>query len=217
MKEITLTELYEIMYDNMRPYGWWPGRSNWEIIWSTVLIQNANWKNASKASESLYRATKSMPETILTLPDEELEKVIASAGFYTRKAKTIKNIAQYFIEKYNCNLELAQTQDKGKLRKEILSIHGVGSETADVILMYGLEKGEFVVDKYARRLFSCLGWDDVPPYEKAKRLIEANLDNFTLRNYQNFHAMIDEFNIQYKLPTQFDETFLKEYQLIIPQ
>lgn len=49
MKEITLTELYEIMYDNMRPSGWWPGRSNWEIIWSTVLIQNANWKNASKA------------------------------------------------------------------------------------------------------------------------------------------------------------------------
>lgn len=60
--------------------------------------------------------------------------------------------------------------------------------------MYGLRKGEFVVDTYSRRLFACLGWKNVPPYEKAKVLIEKNLDNFTLRNYQNFHAMIDTFN-----------------------
>lgn len=83
--------------------------------------------------------------------------------------------------------------------------------------MYGLRKGEFVVDQYSRKLFTCLGWQKIPPYEKAKKIIEENLTDFTLRNYQNFHAMSDMFGQQYKLPRQFDDSFLKEYQLIIPK
>lgn len=83
--------------------------------------------------------------------------MIASAGFYTRKTQTIKNVATYFNDNFDCDLELAQEQNKHKLRQEILSIHGIGPETADVILMYGLRKGEFVVDTYSRRLFACLG------------------------------------------------------------
>ena len=192
MEKITLNQLYDIMYDYMDPTGWWPGRSDWEVIWSIILIQNINWKNVAKALTSLYYATDFLPQNILNMTNEELSKMIASAGFYTRKTQTIKNVATYFND--NFDLELAQEQNKHKLRQEILSIHGIGPETADVILMYGLRKGEFVVDTYSRRLFTCLGWKNVPPYEKAKVLIEKNLDNFTLRNYQNFHAMIDTFN-----------------------
>lgn len=216
MEKITLNQLYDIMYDHMDPTGWWPGRSDWEVIWSTILIQNTNWKNVAKALTSLYYATDFSPQNILNMTNEELSKMIASAGFYTRKTQTIKNVATYFNDNFDCDLELAQEQNKRKLRQEILSIHGIGPETADVILMYGLRKGEFVVDTYSRRLFTCLGWKNVPPYEKAKVLIEKNLDNFTLRNYQNFHAMIDTFNQEYKLPQQFDNSFLAKYELIIP-
>lgn len=42
MEKITLNQLYDIMYDYMDPTGWWPGRSDWEVIWSTILIQNIN-------------------------------------------------------------------------------------------------------------------------------------------------------------------------------
>lgn len=217
MRKITLKQLYDIMYDQLDPTGWWPGRSDWEVIWSTILIQNTNWKNVAKALQSLYEATDFLPEEILKLSDQELSQVIASAGFYTRKTQTIKNVAQYFKQQFNCDLEIAQEQNKQKLRKEILAIHGIGSETADVILMYGLRKGEFVVDTYSRRLFNCLGWQKIPPYERAKKLIEDNLKNFTLRNFQNFHAMIDMFNQEYKLPQDFKKSFLADYQLIIPE
>lgn len=215
--KITLDQLYNIMYDHMDPTGWWPGRSDWEVIWSTILIQNTNWKNVAKALQDLYNATQFLPKNVLALSNEELEKVIASAGFYTRKAQTIKNVAQYFKEEFNCDLELAQMQDKNQLRKQILAIHGIGPETADVILMYGLRKGEFVVDKYSRRLFDCLGWKNIPSYQAAKEIAERNLPNFTLRNYQNFHAMIDTFNQEYKLPKEFESSFLKGYQLVIPE
>lgn len=200
----------------MDPTGWWPGRSDWEVIWSTILIQNTNWKNVAKASQDLYNATQFLPKKILALSNSELEKVITSAGFYTRKVQTIKNVTRFFRDQFNCDLELAQMQDKKELRKKVLAIKGIGPETADVILMYGLRKGEFVVDTYSRRLFAYLGWEKVPPYELAKKLIENNLHDFTLRNYQNFHAMIDTFNQEYK-PQQLDESFLKGYQLIIPE
>lgn len=217
MKKITLNQLYDIMYDHLDPTGWWPGRSDWEVIWSTILIQNTNWKNVAKALSTLYQVSAFLPQNILEMTDSELQKAIKAAGFYTRKAKTIQHLASYFRKKYNYNLELAQQQNKKQLRQELLAVTGIGSETADVILMYGLRKGEFVVDTYARRLFSCLGWPNIPPYEKAKKLIEDNLKYFTLRNYQNFHAMIDTFNQEYRLPQQFNKTFLKDYKLIIPE
>ena len=41
-KKTSLNQLYDIMYDHMDPTGWWPGRSDWKVIWSTILIQNTN-------------------------------------------------------------------------------------------------------------------------------------------------------------------------------
>jgi endonuclease-3 related protein len=178
------------------------------------LIQNTNWKNVDKALATLYQATNFWPENILNLSDNKLEKAIASAGFFTRKAATLKRLATYF-QKYEFDLDRCRQLSKEQLRPELLSIKGIGPETADVILMYGIQKGEFVVDTYARRLFDCLACPLPSSYQKAKELVEANVDHFTLRNYQNFHAMIVMFNQKYKLPKEFKTTFLNNYQLII--
>ena len=214
MKKINLNELYDLMYEHLDPNGWWPGRSDWHVIWSTILIQNTNWKNVDKALATLYQATNFWPENILNLSDNKLEKAIASAGFFTRKAATLKRLATCF-QKYEFDLDRCRQLSKEQLRPELLSIKGIGPETADVILMYGIQKGEFVVDTYARRLFDCLACPLPSSYQKAKELVEANVDHFTLRNYQNFHAMIVMFNQKYKLPKEFKTTFLNNYQLII--
>lgn len=136
---ITLNQLYDIMYDQMDPTGWWPGRSDWEVIWSTVLVQNTNWKNVAQALKTLYRDSKFLPQNILKMSDDELTASIKAAGFYTRKVKTIKNLANYF-RSYDFDLEKMQEMPKDRLRKELLAISGIGPETADVILMYGLRK-----------------------------------------------------------------------------
>lgn len=214
MKKIDLNELYDILYDHFNPNGWWPGRSDWQVIWSTVLIQNTNWKNVDKALTTLYQETKFWPENILNISNAQLEQAISTAGFFTRKAATLKRLAAYF-QRYNFDLEKCRQLSKKELRSELLNIKGIGPETADVILMYGIQKGEFVVDTYARRLFDCLACPLPSSYQKAKELIEVSLDHFTLRNYQNFHAMIVMFNQKYKLPKDFKTTFLNDYQLVI--
>lgn len=212
IRKITLNELYDIMYDHLDPNGWWPGRSDWEVIWSTVLIQNTNWNNVNQALASLYKACDFDPQKILTMPTVDLKDAIRSAGFYERKSQTIKNMAKYF-SKYDFNLDQARERSKAELRKDLLTINGIGLETADVILLYALYKGEFVVDKYSRRLFACLGCRELPAYEKIKPLLEKQLSGFTLRQWQNFHALIDIFNQKYALPQDFESTFLAGYQL----
>lgn len=214
MKKITLQELYNIMYDHLDPNGWWPGRSDWEVIWSTVLIQNTNWNNVDQALVRLYKTCNFDPQKILMMSIADLKAAIRPAGFYERKSQTIKNLAQYFA-RYDFNLDQARERSKVELRKDLLAINGIGPETADVILLYALYKGEFVVDKYARRLFACLGCKDLPGYEKVKSAIEKKLQDFTLRQWQNFHAMIDIFNQKYALPGDFEKTFLANYYLLI--
>lgn len=73
------------------------------------------------------------------------------------------------------------------------------------------------MDKYAYRLFNCLGWNNLPSYELAKVFIESQLCNFTPKSYQNFHALIDIFNQKYRLPDDFDQTFLAQYRLTLTQ
>ncbi len=106
MKEITLNQLYDIMYYHLDTNGWWTDRPDWEVIWSTVLIQNTNWKNVDKALKILYKATNFLPANILKMSDEELQQTIVSAGSYTRKAQTLKNIAQYFKDNFNADCKI---------------------------------------------------------------------------------------------------------------
>ncbi len=47
--------------------------------------------------------------------------------------------------------------DTDTLRRELLSVNGIGRETADNILLYAFERPVFVVDAYTRRMFSRLG------------------------------------------------------------
>ncbi len=50
-----------------------------------------------------------------------------------------------------------QRCDTGTLRDALLSVSGVGPETADDILLYAFDRPVFVIDAYTRRLFSRLG------------------------------------------------------------
>jgi len=43
------------------------------------------------------------------------------------------------------------------LRQELLSVHGVGQETANSIILYAAHKPVFVIDAYTRRIIGRLG------------------------------------------------------------
>ena len=81
-------------------------------------------------------------------------------------------------------------QDGAKLRRELLSVNGIGEETADAILLYALGKPSFVIDAYTRRLFNRLGIvPDSESYSAFQRMFSEDLPHDTAL-FAEYHALI---------------------------
>ena len=79
------------------------------------------------------------------------------------------------------------------LRKELLSIYGIGPETADDILVYAAEKPSFIIDVYSKRILGRLGVFDIKPrarYEDYQKLVQDQLPQ-DVRLFNEFHALLD--------------------------
>ena len=80
--------------------------------------------------------------------------------------------------------------DTARLRRQLLEVNGIGPETADSILLYAGEKPFFVVDAYAKRIFSRQGLiAGNADYHSVQGLFMENLPRDT-RFYNEYHALI---------------------------
>ena len=176
-----------IYYTLLKKYGyqnWWPiydGKEPFiEISVGAILTQNTSWKNVEKAILNLKRENLLTKNSLKNVDEKTLQELIKPAGFYKRKSKTIKS----FIEKIDGRKDID--------RDFLLSIKGIGRETADTILLYGLNKPFFVVDAYTRRIFSRLGLiDSSLKYDEIQNIFQEKLSKDT-KVYKEFHALIVE-------------------------
>lgn len=177
-------KLYTKLQKFYGPQNWWPVHPGQdritEIVVGAVLTQNTSWKNVEKALENLIKADCLKFEKIVAIPEAELVKLIKPAGFYTRKSRVLKDLSELFLK------------NKKPSREELLSIKGIGKETADSILLYALEEPYFVVDTYTKRLFYRLDFcDEKITYDNLQKLI-ANSIPADIQIYKEFHALIVE-------------------------
>ncbi len=114
--------------------------------------------------------------------------LIRPSGFYRTKTSYILGLARYVIKNYG-NLEKMKRKEPRELRKELLGLKGLGPETADSILLYGLSKPIFVIDEYTRRLVEKRKLSQNMSYDFLQELFEKNLKK-DFRLYQDFHALI---------------------------
>jgi len=154
MAKSKFNEIYARLYDHFGPQGWWPGDSPFEIMVGAVLTQNTNWGNARKAISHLLEAgVLSFPE-LSTLPVDEIARLIQPSGYFNLKAQRLQNLLRMISERYNGELELFLQEDLTAAREALLSVKGIGPETADSILLYAANHPIFVVDAYTHRIFS---------------------------------------------------------------
>ena len=85
------------------------------------------------------------PDKLFNVDIDILKGTIRSSGYYNQKAQKIKNFLVFF-KNYNFNFNKLAEQETEFLREQLLSIKGIGEETADCILLYALEKPVFVID-----------------------------------------------------------------------
>jgi endonuclease III related protein len=143
---------FQTLYDAWGQQHWWPARSRFEVIVGAYLTQNTSWANVERALDSLRKAHVLSIRGIRRTPLPKLETLIRSAGYFRQKAQRLKTFVSFLDERYGGSLAQMFAQATEKLREELLALNGVGSETADSILLYAGNHPIFVVDAYTRRI-----------------------------------------------------------------
>lgn len=163
-------------------------REKEEIIIGAILAQRTNWKNVELAIKNLKKEKIYSLKDIYKIGVKKLASLIKPSGFYKIKARYLFNLAKFIIENYG-DLTKMEKEKTGILRGKLLSLRGIGYETADTILLYALEKPIFVIDEYTRRLVKKEKLAKDLSYHHLQKIFEENLPkNHHL--YQDFHALI---------------------------
>ncbi|MGD8513800.1 MAG: endonuclease III domain-containing protein [Deltaproteobacteria bacterium] len=147
-----LLDLYSRLYKAFGPRHWWPGDSPFEVAIGAILTQNTAWRNVRKAIGNLKAAGLLSPDALYDLPVQDVAAVIRPAGYYNVKARRLKNFVEFLFLENGGDLECLLTEALDTLRNKLLSIKGVGPETADSILLYAGNRPTFVVDTYTKRI-----------------------------------------------------------------
>ena len=178
------------MFDALGPQQWWPGETPFEVVIGAILTQNTNWSNVEKAIKNLKTAGMLSPGGIQELSLPELAQLIRPSGFFNVKARRVKTFINWLFSRYEGNLSSMFSQDLQMLRDELLSVKGIGPETADSILLYAGNLPTFVVDAYTHRIFSRHGFiSEESTYDEMKTFFEENLPK-DVKLYNEYHALL---------------------------
>ncbi|OOG25939.1 endonuclease [Thioalkalivibrio denitrificans] len=188
MNKQRLHEIFRSLYKTHGPQHWWPARDRFEVMVGAVLTQNTAWVNVERAIEALERAGALDPHAILDLSDARLARLIRPSGYFNVKAARLKSLCRWYVAKGGW--QKLRHWPTGRLREALLSVHGIGPETADDIILYAFERPVFVVDAYTRRLLGRLGHTRAQaPYDDLRTAIETALGPDTTL-YNEYHALI---------------------------
>lgn len=202
MKESDLNRIYRILLEEFGPQYWWPAQTRFEIIVGAFLTQQTKWSNVEKAISNLKREEMLKPYNLARADIGSLEEMVRCCGFYRQKAYRLKNVAQFIVEN---DMDELFKLPVDHLRKIILSLKGVGNETADSILLYAADKPKFVIDAYTTRIMGCLGVKG--NYEQLQELFETLLPQ-DVAMFKEYHALVVEYGKSYCGKKRCEECFL---------
>ena len=233
--EINLNSVYTSLLEEYNYQGWWPflnyngvnptktgsiqgyhpGNYDFpqnetqkiEIIMGCVLAQNVAWPNVVLALKNLNIKINFSIDSILNLAysDEKyFKELIKPAGYYNQKYNYLINVLEFY----------KSLDNQIPSRKEILSVKGIGNETADSILLFAYKQKEFIIDTYLKRIFIHLNFiNENDDYMKIKNYFEINFKG-SVNDYQEFHSLIDEHakNYYIKKPYGLNDKILEQYK-----
>jgi endonuclease-3 related protein len=201
-------ELYMILLKKFGNRNWWPkdkkyhkihgSDQRFEIMIGAILTQNTSWSNVEKALENLKSQKMLEIKKVAEVEIKNLQNLIKPSGFFNQKAMRLKNLALYLNSNYNADLNIFFKRELFDIRDELLSLNGIGPETADSILLYAGDFPIFVVDAYTKRICERIplcadkSYDDVQQFFQRELCIN-NSKNETIQIYNEMHALIVEF------------------------
>ena len=204
--------IFSILHKKYGNLNWWPvdkkyheknnSDPRFEIIVGAILTQNTGWNNVEKAIINLKLKNKLEIKKILEIDINKLKDIIKPSGFFNQKAERLKNISSFFYNEFSGNLNNFFNRELNIIREELLSLNGIGPETADSILLYAGNLPIFVVDAYTKRLCERIPLTNSQSYDDVQKYFEKELKkNYTnkdlVNTYNELHAQIVIFSKDY--------------------
>ena len=120
-----------------------------ELLIATILSAQCTDKRVNIVTKELFRVCKTAADYV-ALPQEQLEDIVHTTGFFRAKAKNVKACCAAIVDCHGG--EVPRTMD------ELTKLAGVGRKTANVVLgnAFGINVG-VVVDTHVQRLSRRLG------------------------------------------------------------
>ncbi|MFH0887745.1 MAG: endonuclease III domain-containing protein [Planctomycetota bacterium] len=185
-----LKVIYNKLLSHFGEQHWWPARTSFEVIVGAILTQNTNWSNVEKAISNLKSAGLLIPEKLHRCNLSDLAVLIKPAGYFNLKAGRLKNFMDWLFENYDGDLDRLFNKNVSSLREELLSVCGIGPETADSIVLYAAEKPNFVVDTYTYRImFRHRLIPEETTYDELKSFFEESFQP-DVKLFNEYHALL---------------------------
>ncbi|MEM3405072.1 MAG: endonuclease III domain-containing protein [Candidatus Micrarchaeaceae archaeon] len=182
--------LYGRLRDHFGFLNWWPGETEDEIVIGAILTQQTSWKNVEKAISNLRKSNALSISKIAATSLEKLESMVRPSGFYKQKARRLLEFSKHVIRSHG-SLKAMLGMPVDDLRRELLSLDGIGPETADSIILYAAGKPVFVVDAYTMRIVDRIFNMREHEYSALQKKIEGSIEK-DLDLYKDFHAQFVE-------------------------
>ena len=124
-------------------------RSPLELLIATILSAQCTDIRVNQVTKTLFERCKAAVDYV-EIPDEELESIIRSTGFYRAKAKNLKSCAKALLSSHGGEVPSSL--------EELTKLAGVGRKTANVVLGDAFHAPcGVVVDTHVQRLSRRLG------------------------------------------------------------
>jgi endonuclease-3 related protein len=155
-----------------------------------ILVQNTSWRNVEKALDALRSKRLLSFDALGRIDAAGIAPLVRSSGVFRVKARRLRAFLDFLRDHSGGRAEAMRRWPAAELRQALLSVHGIGRETADSIALYAAGKPLFVVDAYTRRVLARLGLargDE--PYDALQALFHRRLPR-DVALYNDFHAQL---------------------------
>ncbi|MFP4641975.1 MAG: endonuclease III domain-containing protein [Chloroflexota bacterium] len=185
----TLEQIYQRLFEYYGPQHWWPADDSFEVVVGAILTQSAAWTNVERAVNNLKKENALNPVALRQIAVSELADLIRPSGYFNVKARKLKAFVERLGDRYADSLESMFALNMLDLRTELLSIYGIGQETADSIILYAARKPVFVIDAYTHRIMERLGFHpNKGNYSSLQSLFMENLPHDE-KLFNEYHAL----------------------------
>ena len=186
---MNIREIYELLYSHYGDLGWWPADNDEEIIIGSVLTQNTSWKNVEIALRRMKDYQILGILEICRSNEDTIKEAIMPSGFYNRKAMTLKRLSSGIIERFG-SVEAMKKKSALDVANFLRSIHGIGPETRDDILLYALGFPAFIIDSYTTRIFTRFTRKEKYQHDLLIGKVPIGDIALNVEELKNIHAML---------------------------